>query len=245
MREPCTDDTIEALIARPPEAITARDIPMLQESLVASAAFLQEAGFYEQAIRWGSDDPHAAHAAVLARDLLGKEPAFPELRHATLTYLTKRMDRLDGKPSTDVRDLYAEVQSEAASNSLLDRARAAEFRADPGRWLPGAYRSTATLLRPNGCWLAERDGETMLCLHADVRDPVGAQDAVVAAYKRACREGYWRVIVVGAPGLAEALRMPTEHELAMCQVDIECVEFEMTVRPRPGTGSAPIGGRRS
>ncbi len=238
-----SDNSIEALITRPPEAVTVTDIPLLQEGLVQSAKFLESAAFLEQAMAWGTTEPREAYEAVMARGDEGHP--FPELRFAVLTILLRSIERLNGKPAEpapEVRDLLREVETEMRSSGLVDRARAAEFRSDPGVWLPGASRSNTRLLKPEGCWLIELDGEQLLCVHADSRDPVVAQDAVVAAYDKACREGWRELVVVGAPGVADAIKMPSEFEAEVLGVGITVVEFEMSVGPRPGTGPRPFDG---
>jgi hypothetical protein len=243
MSEPHTDVSIETLIQGPPEAIKVQDIPMLQKGLIASAKALEEVAFYEQAMGWARTSAREAHEAVLARDVPGEDPAFPELRLATLSWIVRCLEReaeATGQTVHEVRYLAREVEAETAARRLADRAREAAFKADPGRWLPGATRSPVTLFQPGGCWLAERDGEQMLCCHADASRPIEAQRTAVAAFDRACREGYWRVIVIGAPGLSNALWAQTELEVKMWQVEIEAVEIAIDATP---VSPAPTGGR--
>ncbi|SFM03353.1 hypothetical protein [Methylorubrum salsuginis] len=239
MTEPNRDISIEALIASPPEAVTARDIPALQEGLIASAKFLEEAAFYEQAMLWGRTDARAAHAAILARDVPDVEPTFPELRLATLAWLTQIIRREEGAPP-DVRDLMREVEAEQAASRVADKAREAAFRRDPGRWLKDATPLAVPMLRAEGCWIADRDGEVVLCTHASSVCNREAQRSVEAAYTRALRDEYRTVIVVGAPGLGDRVKIPDAMERDLMEVEFEVVEIPAADLTGP---AAPTGGR--
>ncbi len=238
MTEPCTDVNISELVARPASAISARDIPALQEGLIASAKFLEEVAFYEQAMLWGHTDARAAHTAILARDVPGVDPAFPEMRLATLAWLTQIIRREEGAPP-DVRDLMREFEAEQAASRVSDKAREAAFRRDPGRWLSGASALAVPMLRAEGCWIADRDGEVILCTHASSVCNREAQRAVEAAYNRALRDEYRTVFIVGAPGLSDRVRLPDAMERDLMEIEFEIVE----IASADVTGPAPTGGR--
>ncbi len=241
MSEPCNDTSIEALLTRPAETISARDIPTLQKGLVTTSRLLEEVAFYEQAMAWGRTDARAAHAAILARDVPDQDPDFPEMRLATLAWLVQMIQR-EEKP-VDVRTLMREVEEKQAASRLIDKAREAAFRADPGRWLEDARPLDVPLLRPDGCWIAARDGEVILCTHASSVCSREAQAAVTRAYDRALRDEYRTVIIVGAPGLADRIELPDAMALDLMEIYFEVVEIpgaDVTgpVAPSNGGGRA-------
>lgn len=238
MTEPCTDVNITELVARPASAISAREIEGLQAGLLTTTRILEEVAFYEQAMLWGRTDARAAHTAVLARDVPGVDPAFPEMRLATLVWLAKGIEREEGA-QPDVRDLMREVEAEQAASRVADKAREAAFRRDPGRWLSGASALAVPLLRAEGCWIADRDGEVVLCTHASSVCGRDAQRAVEAAYDRALRDEYRTVVVVGAPGLGDRLALPDPLERDLMEMYFEVVEIPAD----DVTGPAPTGGR--
>ncbi|MEQ4598979.1 MAG: hypothetical protein ABN488_14545 [Methylobacteriaceae bacterium] len=238
MTEPCTDVNISELVARPASAISAREIEGLQAGLLTTTRILEEVAFYEQAMLWGRTDARAAHTAVLARDVPGVDPAFPEMRLATLVWLAKGIEREEGA-QPDVRDLMREVEAEQAASRVADKAREAAFRRDPGRWLSGASALAVPLLRAEGCWIADRDGEVVLCTHASSVCGRDAQRAVEAAYDRALRDEYRTVFVVGAPGLGDRLALPDPLERDLMEMYFEVVEIPAD----DVTGPAPTGGR--
>lgn len=238
MTEPCTDVNISELVARPASAISAREIEGLQASLLTTTRILEEVAFYEQAMLWGRTDARAAHAAILARDVPGVDPAFPEMRLATLAWLTQMVRREDGAPP-DVRDLMREVEAEQKASRIADKAREAAFRRDPGRWLKDAMPLAVPMLRAEGCWIADRDGDIVLCTHASSVCNREAQRAVEAAYTRALRDEYRTVFIIGAPGLADRVRLPDAMERDLMEIEFEVVEIDVA----DVTGPAPTGGR--
>ena len=243
MSEPHTDFIIEDLIKAPPEAIRARDIPALQEGLIASAKALQEVAFYEQAILWSARNPREAHEAVLARDVPGEDPSFPELRLATLAWIVRRLETVadeSGKTVDEILYRTREVEAEQAASRLADKAREAEFRRDPGRWLSGASALAVPLLRAEGCWIADRDGEVVICTHPSSVCGRDAQQAVEAAYTRALRDEYRTVVVVGAPGLGGRIHLPDALERDLMEMHFEVVEIDAADVTGP---AAPTGGR--
>lgn len=240
MTEPKPDINISELVARPAATISAREIEGLQAGLLTTTRILEEVAFYEQAMLWGRTDARAAHTAVLARDVPGVDPAFPEMRLATLAFLVQMIQREEGAPP-DVRDLMREVEAEQAASRVADRAREAAFRRDPGRWLTGASALAVPMLRAEGCWIADRDGEVVLCTHASSVCGRDAQQAVEAAYTRALRDEYRTVVVVGAPGLGDRVTIPDALERDLMEMHFEIVEIDAA----DVTGPAPTNGGRA
>ncbi|AMB45057.1 hypothetical protein [Methylobacterium sp. AMS5] len=238
MTEPCTDINISELVARPAAAISAREIEGLQAGLLTTTRILEEVAFYEQAVLWGRTDARAAHAAVLARDVPDREPTFPELRLATLAWLAQMIQRSEGAPP-DVRDLMREVEEEQKANRVADKAREAAFRRDPGRWLKDATPFAVPMLRAEGCWIADRDGEVVLCTHASSVCGRDAQQAVEAAYTRALKDEYRTVIIIGAPGLGDRIQLPDALERDLMEIEFVVVEIDAA----DVTGPSPTGGR--
>lgn len=239
MSEPKPDLNIEALLERQPGEMSSRDISTLKDGLLTTTRVLEEVAFYEQAMAWGRTDARAAHAAILARDVPDQEPAFPEMRLATLAWLVQMIQR-EEKP-VEIRDMMREVEQQQAASRLVDRAREAAFRADPGRWLDDARALDVPMLRANGCWIASRDGETLLCVHASSVCNREAQETVTKAYDRALRDDFRTVIIVGAPGLTDRIELPDPMTLDLMEIYFETVEI-------PGadvTGPAPTTGGRA
>ncbi|QDI79110.1 hypothetical protein E8E01_01010 [Methylorubrum populi] len=205
---------------------------------------MQEVAFYEQAILWSARNPREAHEAVLARDVPGEDPSFPELRLATLAWIVRRLETVadeSGKTVEEILYRTREIEAEQAANRVADKAREAAFRRDPGRWLKDATPLAVPMLRAEGCWIADRDGEVVLCTHASSVCGRDAQQAVEAAYTRALKDEYRTVVIVGAPGLGDRVKIPDAMERDLMEIEFEVVEIPSA----DVTGPAPTNGGRA
>lgn len=159
------DNSITALITRPPEALAPRDISTLQASLLTSAAFIAEFMIYEQASALAMTDTPAAHRMLLDMEE-EREIMCPQARYRLMTLFTSWIDAREGRFEPGETHRFDTVQSRAGD--LEDRTREAAFRAAPGRYLPGAATSSVRLFKAEGFGLLTYEGREWAWTYAAV-----------------------------------------------------------------------------
>jgi hypothetical protein len=206
-------DSIAAIIARPPEAIGPREISVLKASLIAGAAVLSEGEIYNRVARLLRSDPHAANDMLLAMDQGDDafDPAWMDLRVHLLAAAYTRMKELAAAEAPHVFDTGAEKAGGPA-----DQAREAAFRADPGKYLPGATTSAVRLLRPSGFGLVEIDGETFAWTYSAL-GYARSEVAELSAFIADAGQGY-RGVIVGPAGLWSEIDLPQGWKLVAVEL---------------------------
>ncbi|MBI1689502.1 hypothetical protein [Methylorubrum sp. DB1722] len=185
MSEPSHDNSIHALLARPSDSLSPRDISTLQEYLLLGASVLKECQAYEYAATIGVRDPAMGHA-LLEEYARENELAFPQVRNALLAQFASRPDAI-----VDTIDF-------AAAGGPTDRSREAAFRRDPGRWLPGATKSTVATFPGTGFGVVRYEGHDWLWTYA----AAGYAASDLAELADAVRDGGWfSGLLVGPPGI--------------------------------------------
>lgn len=198
-------DTISALAARPPENLKAREISHLQAGLLASAAVLAECEVYDIASGLMGRNPHGAHDLLLKMDEFGNaEFGYPMIRVMLMASAVVRMKEVEAKWDAE------------KAGGPADQAREAAFRADPGKFLPGATTSPIRLLRPSGFGLVEIDGQTWPWTYVSI----DYERSDIAELRTFIAEGGYepRGIVVGSAELADEVDLPEGWKLAVVEL---------------------------
>lgn len=205
MTNPDLNPNISALLARPSEKMSGGEVAEVKKHLLNAVGLLGETQLYDTAAAIGKRDPKAGHALLMEQAADPDfEPAFPAIRLALLMSFSARMDVIDAVVET--RDLAAEVKAEACAGGPADQAREAAFRADPGRFLPGAGKSSVRLLHAPGFGMVR-------ILDADVDVPwtyaaVGKVRSDFAELYALAEDGGWKCGILVGPAAAE-------HEIAL------------------------------
>ncbi len=138
MREPTTDTSINALLARPSEKLSGGEVYKIKKALLGAVATLGEAQLYDDVAAVMKRDPHSAHDMLLrqADENPDADWCFPQIRLQLMLACVEKMKAV-------------EATWEPAGGPL-DRAREAAFRKAPWLFLDGAKHSKVELLRPSG-----------------------------------------------------------------------------------------------
>lgn len=203
MTEPQTDTSIEALLARPSEGLSGVEVFKIERALLNAVGVMEEAQLYETAAALGKSDPAAAHALLVEQSYDPDfDPAYPMIRVALMAWLVGKMKASE---VVETRDLYAEVQADVCAGGPQDRAREAAFRADPGRYLQGAGRSSVRLFRAPGFGMIRLDGVDLPWTYAaagKVRSDFSELYALVED------GGYQGGVLVGPPEAESEIALP-------------------------------------
>lgn len=199
------DNSITALVTRPPSELQPRDISTLQASLLAGAAYIAEFAIYEEASALAMTDTPAAHRMLLDMED-EREIMCPQARFRLMTLFTSWMDAREGRFEPGETHRFDTVQSRAGD--LQDRTREAAFRAAPGRFLPGARTSSIRLLKDDGFGLVSHAGREWAWTYAAAgmaRSDLGDLVAFVDDMRLLPLAGG---ILVGPPEVAEEVTLP-------------------------------------
>lgn len=200
MREPNTEPTINAILARPAASMSPHHVFEMKEHLRLAASAIAEAQLYDDIACAMLRDPHSAHDLLMRQgeEYPDSNYAFPKVRVALMEACVVRMKKVEAtwdKPEP------------ISDEDLLDRAREDSFRQEPGRWLPGATASDVALLRaPEFGVVRYRDREHVWIYAALTQRDAKIRDLNSFLVFRPEFGG----ILVGPAGLARAIDMPDD-----------------------------------